>query len=97
MPPVHLLETSQQLVRKRCSARNAKRFAASSPPLPSALLNEVQDRADYAVRMALDAADTVQGAGGLTTYEPPGCRTMGPAQACPKSRPIQAQHRSGSW
>ncbi|CAE7217555.1 SRPK1 [Symbiodinium necroappetens] len=29
----------------------------------------VQDRADYAVRMALDAADTVQGAGGLTTYE----------------------------
>ncbi|CAE7650149.1 SRPK1 [Symbiodinium pilosum] len=29
----------------------------------------VQDRTDYAVRMALDAADTVPGAGGLTTYE----------------------------
>ena len=55
----------------------------SSPnTFPRALLIEVQDRADYAVRMALDAADTVEGAGGLTTYEPL-CRTMD-AMACPK-------------
>ena len=38
---------------------------------------EVQDRTDYAVRMALDAADTVPGAGGLTTYEPLYCHWVG--------------------
>ena len=71
----------QEIARgKSRQENNSMSFPASYPGNPrkprsvqrvvQSSAAEVQDRADYAVRMALDAADTVPGAGGLTTYEP---------------------------